>query len=196
MADFTYAAVLALIHVMEKTGIAHRWPDFQRAYDLPDMGLEPPSRPRTGYEGPLTAERMRRLRELHRGISEPKVLRFFERLAQSVLADLDEPAHARLPPIAPDQQFLTLLHASSPGVAYLVPGNSCKFPPDEVDSGTIVWYIVPGGDGTWLTRNKTDPNRPMLRGGRYARSSAIYAHFLSLPPTLTVAYGLDGWKEA
>lgn len=96
MAEITYGAVLKLIRVIERAGINGEWPDFLRAYGLPDV-LEPEERPSAGY-GDETIEdrRMKRLKTLHRYMDRPVAKQVLEKLVESVLAELEEPGHDHL----------------------------------------------------------------------------------------------------
>ncbi len=66
MATFTYAAALALIRVMERAGIDDGWVDFCRAYNIRDVGVQPPrdGRSSAGYNGPPAGARMSRLKTI------------------------------------------------------------------------------------------------------------------------------------
>ena len=86
MAEFSYAAVLALIRVIERAGLEDHWEDFLRAYRLPNVDL-PLQRPGASYPGPRGPRRLRMLRDLARDMDKGNVKRFFEGLAESVVRE-------------------------------------------------------------------------------------------------------------
>ncbi|HEV2440719.1 MAG TPA: GGDEF domain-containing protein [bacterium] len=81
MATFTYAAVLALIRVIQRATIEESWVDFVRAYDLPRVDVDA-RRYAHMAEGSRVVEA---LRDLATQIdTHPDVKRFFERAAEAV----------------------------------------------------------------------------------------------------------------
>lgn len=93
MAEIAYGTVLKLIRIIERAGLDRDWPDFLRAYGLPEQLLEPERRPSAGYSRAEAIEerRMKRLKEVHRKANELAVKRLFESIIESVLAELDDP---------------------------------------------------------------------------------------------------------
>lgn len=92
MAEFTYAAVMALIQIIDRAGLEQVWPDFLRAYGIRDIGTEPPSRPRAGYGDQVGDERLYRIKAAGRRLPHPEVETFFEQLTQAVYQELVRPS--------------------------------------------------------------------------------------------------------
>jgi len=86
MAEFSYAAVLALIRVIERAGLENHWVDFLRAYNLPNVDL-PAKRPGASYLGPAGPRRLLMLREMATHMDQAEVNQFFERLAEAVVKE-------------------------------------------------------------------------------------------------------------
>jgi hypothetical protein len=90
MATFSYAAVLALIRVIERATIDEHWDDFHHVYDLPRVEISP------GYWfAPKERRVTEALRELGKQIdARSDVKEFFGRAADAVLQEFTPP-HGR-----------------------------------------------------------------------------------------------------
>jgi diguanylate cyclase (GGDEF)-like protein len=82
--------------VIERAGIEGHWPDFLKAYGLPPI-LDVESRASAGYgDMRIDTLRMNRLKQLHEQINDPSVRQIFEKLEESIYAELVKPGHDRV----------------------------------------------------------------------------------------------------